>query len=318
VSDPRPFRFGATCMTMSDRASWQDLARGLADSGYEILTVVDHVGSPGVWGSLVSAYDAAPGLRVGTLVLNNDLWNPAVLAREALTVDLLTDGHLELGIGAGWNAGDYDSTGVIRHTPGIRVERLAETLQVLDSALNGRPVSVHGEHYNVDSGDRAWRAGTAPHRIPLLVGGGSRRVLGLAAQYADIVSIHRNLEHGASAQSWSAEISDQGEFADPVAKKVAWIAQASGDRFETLILHTLILKLVVTTRRDDAIEDLARAQDLPAELVRSSPHFLVGTAEQVVDELTERRQRWGISYWTLAPGNDMAAFAPVVAALAGH
>jgi probable F420-dependent oxidoreductase len=302
---------------MVDRASWQELAQRLADSGYEVLTVVDHIGSPGVWGSLVSAYDAAPALRVGTLVLNNDLWNPAILAREAATVDLLTEGHLELGIGAGWNVGDYTSTGIVRHAPGIRVDRLAETLQVLDAALSGRPVGVQGAHYDVDSGERPWRSGSLP-RIPLLVGGGSRRVLGLAARYADIVSIHRNLEQGASARSWDAETGDQGEFTDAVAKKVAWIAQAAGDRFEQLTLHALILKLVVTTHRDDAIDTLARGQGLPPEHIRSSPHFLVGTIEQIVGDLTQRRRRWGISYWTVAPGNDVAAFAPVVAALAGH
>lgn len=310
------FRFGATCSLMPDRASWRDNARSLADSGYEVLTVVDHVGSPGVWGSLVSAHDAAPSLRVGTLVLNNDLWNPAIVAREALTTDLLTGGRLELGIGAGWNVGDYTATGISRDSPAVRVARLGESLQILTAALAGQPVRFHGAHYDIDTGDKPWRpAGLAP--IPLLVGGGSPRVLGLAARYADIVSIHRNLEHGSSARSWAAETGDQGEFTDAVAKKVAWIAQSAGERFGALTLHALVLKLVVTDRREEAIEKLTRAQNLPAGHIETSPHFLVGTVDQIAGELRERRQRWGISYWTLAPGNDPSAFAPVVAALAG-
>lgn len=313
----RPFRFGATCSIIPDRAAWQQTAGQVADAGYEVLTVVDHIGSPGVWSSLVSAHDAAPRLRVGTLVLNNDLWNPVVLAREAVTADLLTDHSLEIGIGAGWNVGDYQSSGTTRHGPATRVERLGETLQILDAALSGRPVEFAGSHYQADSGGKSWRSADLPH-IPLLVGGGSRRVLGLAARHADIVSIHRNMEHGSSAKSWEAETGDQGAYADAMAKKVAWIAAAAGPRFADLTLHALILKLVVTERREDAVEELARAQSLPPEHVRASPHFLIGTAGQIVEELRERRERWGISYWTLAPGNDVALFAPVVAALAGQ
>jgi hypothetical protein len=101
-----------------------------------------------------------------------------------------------------------------------------------------------------------------------------------------------------------------------VAKKVAWIQSAAGDRFARITLHALILKVVVTTTRNDAIADLSRAQRLPEDHIRSSPHFLVGTTSQITEELRERRERWGISYWTLAPGNDIAGFAPVVEALA--
>ena len=317
MSADKPFRFGATCSVLTDRAGWRQTARQVADAGYQVLTVVDHIGSPGIWSSLVSAHDAAPGLRVGTLVLNNDLWNPAVLAREAATTDLLTDHSLEIGIGAGWNVGDYQSAGITRHGPGTRVDRLGETLRVLDAALSGRPVQVGGEHYQVDSGGKAWRPADLPH-IPLLVGGGSRRVLQLAARYADIVSIHRNMEHGSAVKSWEAETGDQGRYEDAMAKKIAWIAEAAGPRLPALTLHALILKLVVTQRREEAVEELARAQDLPPEHVRSSPHFLVGTVAQIAEELRLRRERWGISYWTLAPGNDTAAFAPVVAALAGN
>lgn len=317
MSAGKPFRFGATCAQLTDRAGWQRTARQVADTGYDVLTVVDHIGSPGIWSALVSAHDAAPALRVGTLVLNNDLWNPAVLAREAATTDLLTDHSLEIGIGAGWNAGDYTGAGITRHGPGTRVDRLGETLRVLDAALSGRPVDHAGEHYRIDSAGTPWRPADLPH-IPLLVGGGSRRVLQLAARHADIVSVHRNMEHGSAAKSWQAETGDQGPHLDAMAKKVAWITEAAGPRLPALTLHALILKLVVTDRRDEAIDRLARAQNLPPDHLRSSPHFLVGTAAQITDDLRRRRERWGISYWTLAPGNDITAFAPVVAALAGN
>jgi probable F420-dependent oxidoreductase len=307
----RPFRFGVTLFPiMASRAGWLDSVRRVEASGFSVLTVTDHFhNSGGVWSSLVAAYDAAPSLRVGTLVLNNDFWNPSVLAREAITADVLTEGSLELGVGAGWDDPDYAATGIEKRSPGTRIERLGEALRILRPALSGEPVRFEGAHYRVDGG-APWPR-PAQSRVPLLVGGGGRRVLRLAAREADIVSVHRNLEHGVAA-SWVKEKQGDRRLDAGVSERIGWIREAAGDRFAALELHALILKVAITDHRESAAAELGRANGLSADDVLASPHYLVGTVNGITDELRERRERWGISYWTLAGGQDPSLLAPVV------
>jgi len=312
----RPFRFGVTLYPVMDsRAEWLDRVRRVEASGFSIVTVTDHFhNSGGVWSSLVAAYDAAPSLRVGTLVLNNDFWNPSILAREAITTDVLTNGSLELGVGAGWDDPDYAAAGIEKRPPGIRIERLGEALRILRLALSGEPVHLDGAHYRVDGGEPWPRP--AQRRVPLVVGGGGRRVLRLAAREADVVSVHRNLEHGVAA-SWVEERRGDRRLDAGVSERIAWIREAAGERFPELELHALILKVAITEDRESAAAELGRSNGLSAEDVLASPHYLVGTVDGIAGELRERRERWGISYWTLAGGQDPELLAPVVERLAG-
>jgi probable F420-dependent oxidoreductase len=294
------------------RTGWRDAVREVESLGYSTLTVMDHFSSGGIWGALVAAHEAAPSLRLGTLVANGDLWNPSLLAREALLVDALTDGRFELGVGAGWSVEDYQAAGVDRDPASERVERLAEAVQVFGQAFRGEAVRVNGAYYSIDGG-QPWprRDGAA---IPLLVGGGARPILEIAAQYADIVSIHRNLEHGVAA-SWSDDLRDHGQYQDAVARRVAWVRSVAGERFPSLQLHAIVLRAEVTDRREEVARAIAESHALPVERLLASPHYLIGTVEEIVRDLLERRERWGISYWTLVPGNDLRAFAPVVETL---
>lgn len=311
----RPFRFGTTSAAMATRRQWRDTVAEIADLGFDVLSVMDHLGAPGgVWVPLAVAHEVAPDLRLATMVLNNDLWNPAVLAREAISCDVLTDGRLELGVGAGWSVTDYQASGIARRPPSVRIARLAETIEILTAAFSGVRIEHAGEHYTIDGG-KPWPRPAQPH-LPLMIGGGSQRVLSLAAERADIVSIHRNMQHSTS-DSWSREYAYHGEFPDSMSRKVHWVKEHAGDRFGSIELHALILKAVVTDDAEAAVSRVAAEVGVPEEHVRSSPHFAIGTPKAIAENLRARRESWGISYWTLAPGNDVAAFGQVVSQLAG-
>jgi len=312
----RPFRFGHTMFSaVRTRHEWQDEARRAEQAGFSIITISDHFrSSGGIFSALQSAYEAAPSLRVGTLVLNNDFWQPSLLAREAITADVLTGGGFELGIGAGWDEPDYRAMGIERRPPGERIERLAEAIQILRLAFSGAPVRFAGRHYAVDGGEPWPRP--VQDRIPIVIGGGSPRVLALAGREADVVSIHRNLQSGV-AGSWESEKKETGEFADIVGDRVGWVKDAAGDRFADVELNAIILRAVFTKNRFDAAAELGRPNGLPAERVLASPHYLIGEPDEIVEDLLRRRERWGITYWTLV-GGDVTAFSHVIRALAGR
>ncbi len=313
----KPFRFGVTMFpVMSERRVWLDAARRIEAAGYSALTVTDHFRtSGGVWSSLVAAWEAAPSLRVGTAVLNNDFWRPALLAREAVTADVLTDGHLELGVGAGWDLPDYHAMGLPRDLASTRIERLEEAVQILRQVFAGEPVRFQGRHYSVDGG-APWPKPRQP-RLPLLIGGGGRKILSLAARQADIVSIHRKLEVGVQA-SWSQETEGGARPDRRVDERIAWVREAAGDRFADLELHALLLRTQVSEDREAAAAEIGAPNGLSAEDILSSPHFLVGTIDEMSRDLVARRERWGISYWTVVGNNDLEAFAPVVRQLSGR
>jgi probable F420-dependent oxidoreductase len=313
----RAFRFGHTMFSaMESRKRWREDARRAEQAGFAIVTVSDHFRSTGgIFSALQAVYEAAPKLRVGTLVLNNDFWNPSLLAREAITTDVLTEGGLELGLGAGWDEPDYRAMGLERRPPGERIERLAESIEILRQAFAGQHVKLSGRHHSVDGG-APWPK-PVQARVPIVVGGGSERVLKLAGRVADIVSIHRNLQRGVTG-SWENEKRGEGEFADIVGERVEWVREGAGDRFEGIELNAIILKAVFTDRRHDAAADLGRGNGLSAEQILASPHYLVGGPEQMAEDLMRRRERWGISYWTLVTGSDVAAFGKVISLLAGR
>jgi probable F420-dependent oxidoreductase len=312
----RPFRFGNTLFpVMSSRDEWRDQVRRAEQAGISIITLSDHFrSSGGIFSAAQAVYETAPSMRVGTLVLNNDFWPPSLLAREVITTDVLTNGAFELGIGAGWDEPDYLAIGLERRPPAERVERLAESIQILRQAFAGEPVQLRGRHYTVDGG-AAWPK-PVQARIPIVIGGGSPRILALAGAQADIVSIHRNLQRGV-AGSWEREKAGKSEFADAVTERVHWVRDAAGARFHDIELNAIVLKTIFTDRRADAAAELGRANGLSAEQVLASPHYLVGEPAQMAEDLIRRRERWGISYWTLVGGGEVASFGKVVAQLSG-
>jgi probable F420-dependent oxidoreductase len=255
--------------------------------------------------------EATTRLRVGSLVLGNDYKHPVVLAREAATLDLLSDGRLELGIGAGWMTADYQQAGLPLDRPGARVERLAESIAVLKGLFADGPLTYAGKHYQITGLDGAPKPVQRPHP-PIIVGGGAPRVLALAAREADIVGINANLrrgeaEHPDAAKSLSGAATDE---------KLGWVRAAAGERFDDLEIQQYAGFVLFTDDRGSLAEAMAPAFGVSPAMALETPIALVGTAEQMIDDLKARRERWQMSYVVV---DDAVAekFATVVDRLAG-
>ena len=195
---PRPFRFGVGpgAIAVGSAASWRDFARRIEDLGYSTLSVGDHlVGGHGPIAAIAAAAAATSRLRVGALTFGNDYRHPVVLAQEAATLDLLSDGRLELGIGAGWMHADYERSGIPLDPAGERIERLAEAIAVLKGCFTGDPLTFEGAHYRI-AGHVGRPAPVQRPHPPILVGGAGPKVLTLAAREADIVGLNVNLGAG--------------------------------------------------------------------------------------------------------------------------
>lgn len=305
-----PFRFGIQCKGPADRIGWPDLARKVEDLGWSTLTVADHLDdSLAPIPALMAAAAATSTLRVGTMVLANDYRHPVLLAKEAATLDVLTGGRFELGIGAGWMTTDYDAAGIPMERPGRRIDRLAEALVVLRDLWAEGPTSFTGDHYRVHLEGRP--TPITPGGPPIVIGGGGERVLRLAAQAADVVALNVNLKAG---------VIDERAFPDgtPAStdRKIAWIRDSAGSRSDHLVLQVRVHLAMVTDERDRVIEEMAPAFGLTPEEAGATPHALIGTVEEICDQLVERRERWGISYVGLS-ADQLDAFAPVVARLTG-
>jgi probable F420-dependent oxidoreductase len=309
--DRHPFRFGLQCKGPPDGRAWQALARKVEDLGWSTLTVADHLDAGlAPVPALTAAADATTTLRLGTMVLANDYRHPVVVAKEAATLDLLSGGRLELGIGAGWQASDYQQAGLPFDRPGVRIERLGEAIEVLRGLWRPGSFSFDGAHYRIRDLDGR-PAPARPGGPPVVVGGGGERILRLAARTADVVALNVNLAAG---------VIDERAFPDGVPaateRKLGWIREAAGERFATLELHTRIHLAMVTDDRAAAIEELAPAFGLTPRDAADTPHALLGTVEEICDQLVERRERWGLSYIGLSQ-DALEAFAPVVGRLAG-
>jgi probable F420-dependent oxidoreductase len=307
----RPFRFGVQASSPPPGTPWPELARRAEGDGWSVLTVADHLDDQyAVIPALQAAADATTTLRIGALVLCNDYRHPAVTAKELATIDVLSGGRLEAGLGAGWMASDYEQAGIPLDPPGVRIDRMIEALDVLDALWGDGPATVHGRHYRITGLDGRPKPRQRP-RPPLLIGGGGRRVLTLAGQRADIVGLNLNLASGTigpdAGRDGTAERTDE---------KVAWVRAGAGDRFDEIELQVRVHLAVVTDDRAGVAEALAGGFGLTPEQALASPHALAGTVDQLCDDLVARRERWGISY--IGVGLDaMDAITPVVARLTG-
>jgi probable F420-dependent oxidoreductase len=304
-----PFRFGIQCRGPADAAGWRELARRVEDLGWSTLTIADHLDDAlAPTPALMAAADATTALRVGTMVCANDYRHPVVLAKEAATLDVLTGGRFDLGIGAGWMTTDYEQAGLPLDRPAVRIGRLAEALTVLRGLWSGEPCSFAGEHYAIAHLDGHPKPST-PGGPPIVVGGGGRRILELAGRAADVVGINVNLAAGVIDRSafWdgTAEVTEE---------KIGWVRAAAGDRDP--VLHVRVHLALVTDDREGIVEQLSGGFGLTPAQARATPHAVVGDVSEICDQLVERRERWGISYLGLSQ-DQLEPFAPVIARLAG-
>jgi len=308
-----PFRFGVSVWHAPSRAEWIAKARKIEDLGYSSLMVPDHLNERvAPIPALISAAEATKRMLVGTYVLNNDLRHPVVLAHEAAAADVLTGGRLQLGLGAGWNKAEYDQAGLAFDRGSIRVERLAEAVVIIRRLLAGEQVTFAGRHYRVSGHVIAPLPMQKPHP-PILIAGNRPRMLTLAAQQADVVGLS-----GMTLRRGGTEMDVSGWKGSAVDECIALIRVAAGEeRFARLELNALVQRVVVNDDRRGAVEALTRAwPQLAAADILESPYVLVGTVDQIVEDLCACRTRWGISYYVVHEPY-MDAFAPVVTRLAG-
>jgi probable F420-dependent oxidoreductase len=256
------------------------------------------------------AAEATERLRVGTLVLGNDYKHPAVVAKEFATLDLLSGGRVEAGIGAGWQKSDYDAIGFPYDGPGTRIERLEEALTIMKGAWGEGPFSLAGKHYTITAYDGIPKPAQQP-RPPILVGGGGPKLLRLAGREADIVGINPNLRKG----EVSAD-AVQDTVASMTKQKIEWVREGAGSRFDDLELQIRYFVTAITDDRRGLAEAVAGGFGLDADTALESGVALVGTTDECCDLLVQRREEWGVSY--VVVGDDQyESFAPVVERLAG-
>jgi probable F420-dependent oxidoreductase len=321
----RPFRFGVQAFHAESAAEWRDFARAAEQEGYSTLHLADHILGPGpaleatrhplqtlaAVPAMAMAAEATTTLRVGCRVFCVDYRRPAVLAKEAATLDFLSGGRLELGLGAGWLRGEYEAVGIPFDPVGVRIDRLAETIRFLKAHMSAGQLDVAGEHVTARGYEGAPQPVQRPHP-PIMVGGGSRRVLELAAREADVVSLNFNNRKGVLGPE-----AVRSGTADATAEKIDWIREAAGTRFEALELEIGCYFTFVGAGAAAIAERMGASLGLSPEAMRAHPHGLFGDVSAVCDELERRRERYGISYVTVgAEARD--AFAPVVARLSGR
>ncbi|MDQ3147304.1 MAG: LLM class F420-dependent oxidoreductase [Actinomycetota bacterium] len=308
---PHRFRFGVQLSTAPDGRAWASLARRAEELGYSSVFVPDHFGDQlAPVPAIMAAADATSTLRVGALVWDNDYKHPVVLAKEAATIDVLSGGRLELGIGAGWMRTDYDAAGMDYDSPGTRIARMEEAITVIKGLLGDGPVGFSGTHYTITGLEGLPKPVQRP-RPPILVGGGGRKVLTVAGREADIVGINVNLKAGEIGPD-----AGPNATAEATAEKIGWVREAAGDRFDEIELNVAMFFVVITDDREGTAAAMASGFNVTPEEVLQVPHALVGTVDQACEELERRRAEFGFTYIVVnEPGFE--ALAPVVARLAG-
>jgi probable F420-dependent oxidoreductase len=312
MTTTRPFRFGVHASKPYTAVQWRELARKVEDLGFSTLLVDDHFGQQlAPFAALGAAAEATTRLRLGTLVLDNDYRHPAVCAKELATVDLLSEGRLEIGLGAGWLQADYDHTGIPYDRPGIRIDRLIEAVEIIKGLFADGPFTFNGKHYAITALDAHPKPIQTP-RPPLLIGGGGPRVLAYAASNADIVGINPSLHTGAVDATTTADMT-----AAAYDRKVDIVRNAAGTRFSRLELTTLVAVVAPTDRRDTFADNAAPMFGMPPAEVLQAPLALIGTIDQMCHDLELRRERFGISY-PVVQADAIDAIAPIVARLNGN
>jgi probable F420-dependent oxidoreductase len=304
-----PFRFGIQLRNAASGAEWRELARQAEGSGYSTLFLPDHFGdtwSPTV--PLTVAAEVTSTLNVGALVYDNDYRHPLVLARDIAAMDFLFPGRVEFGLGAGWMTTDYEQSGIPLDSPGVRIERMGEALEIMNSLWTETETTFAGTHYQLEQATCFPRPAT-PGGPKIIVGGGGPKVLRMAARFANIIGVNPELSSGvAGAEAAKTAVANR------YLERLDWIKEAAGDRFASIELQVLGQIEQITDNRLDFAAKMAPLFGIEPEAALEMPIAMVGTVDEICDQLVERRERFGLSYIVV---HDLAGFAPVVARLAG-
>lgn len=285
----RPFRFGVGMTATGSRKEWVDKCRKAEDIGYDVIGVADHLGMPAPFPSLILAAEATQRPRVATAVLNAGFYNPALLARDVAATDQLTDGRLEIGLGAGYMKSEFAAAGLPWQTPGKRVDHLEHVvteLRRLFTESDHRPQPLQ-------------RPGP-----PLWLGGRGDRVLAIAAREADIIGFTGFAPGNEGDTGYLADV-------DGVAERVEYTRALVGERISRVEFNILVWRVIVTNDRRATAARSAPMRTLSAQQMLRVPTVLIGTARQIVEQLIEYRERFSFSYITVGEYN-LDALAPVI------
>jgi probable F420-dependent oxidoreductase len=308
--DARKFRFAAEMQHSFDGRSWSDSVREVEALGYSTLLVPDHFDEGyGPIAAMAMTAAVTTTLNVGALVFDCDFRHPAVLARELASIDVLSEGRLEVGLGAGWKRLDYDRSGISMDSPKVRVDRMIEHMAVLKGLFAPEPFTFAGEHYRItelDGTPKPYR----PEGPPFIIGGGGPRVLRFAGANADIVGVNASI-HSGEVDTAAA----QDALPTRIDQKVGWVREGAGDRFDDLEINAWISIAEVTEDGAGLAEVLATGFGATPDEVLDSPLTLIGSESEIIERLLARRARWGYSY-VVIPGDKLHDFAPIVAHLA--
>lgn len=319
------FRFGIQSYRVETAKEWRDRARRVEELGYDALHVADHYLGPGpmldptghrpqtiaLIPALAVAAEATTTLRIGSRMMCAGYHLPVVMAKEAASLDFFSEGRLELGLGAGWLDKEYEAMGLPFPTPGERISLLREIVELLRQSFGDGLVDLRGEHVQA-FGYEAMPKPVQKPGPPIMIGGGAPRILRMAGELADIVSINFNNRSGAVGGDSVATSS-----AEETAKKVGWIREGAGDRFDQIELEIAAYFVSVRGRSEVDAAAVAARVGMSVEDLNTFPHALAGDVDEICDELQRRREIYGISYVTVGDAH-LESFAPVVERLAGR
>lgn len=318
----RPFRFAVQATKAKSAAEWRDLARKVEDLGFSTLFLADHYLGPGSASraasqppqhlapiaAMATAAAVTETLRVGCRVFCVDYHVPAALAKEAATLDLLSDGRLEFGIGAGWSEHEYRAMGLTFEPAPQRITKLEEVISLVKAHWSGHELDRTGEFVNV-TGYAGLPLPVQRPRPPIMIGGGRKRVLSLAAREADIVSI---------ANVPFVPVNEAGLSPEKEAvRRLGYVREAAGDRFGHLDIESSPYFTEITDDTEAAVARVATMLAIEPDGLLDHPNVLIGSPDEIVDRLQARRQAIGVNYVSIQQ-SQIDSFAPIVAHLSGR
>jgi len=320
--DRPPFRFAVQATNAASGREWRDTVRKVEDLGYSTLFLADHYLGPGPAqraartprqdlapiAAMAAAAAFSETLRIGCRVFCIDYHVPAVLAKETATLDLLSDGRLELGIGAGWSEVEYNAMGLEFDRPGRRIAKLAEVISFIKAHWDGEELDYSGDVVQVRGYAGRPRPVQRPHP-PIMIGGGGPKVLSLAGREADIVSM--------SSVPFVARDADGRDPEAVAQRRIEYVRAAAGDRYQSLDVEGSPYFTAITDDPETALANVATSTGIDADLLRGHPNVLVGSLETVVELLYSRRESLGVNYVTVQQ-SQIESFAPVVDRLRGR
>jgi probable F420-dependent oxidoreductase len=295
----RPFRFGVFGETARSRDALLDTARKAEERATPLA-------------SLALVASVTRTLRVGSLVFSNDYRHPAILAKEVATLDVLSSGRVELGLGAGFSRAEYEQVGMRFDEPAVRVDRLQEAIRVVKGLFASEPFTFHGKHYTFSGFDSFPKPAQRPHP-PILMGVAGKRMLSIAAREADIIGLQTTSTVGGTLSN-----DPSVRLARTVAEKIDHVRRVAGDRFDRIEL-SMVATIVVTDRRRPAAEQFARDRQwsgIPVDQILEMPSLFIGSPDEIAEQMQARRERYGLSYYVIFD-HSLEWAAPVVARLAG-